>query len=227
MVDACDVTLLSQGVQAAIQRLQVRVMREAETLRLRKFSAISTDQARLFIPIVGGDLLQVTAGGVHGVSNGDNEDHLWVEHPAGDPMAYSASNRGLGDFERLLVKTQACTSHAMRWLVAMHLGLFPFVRGLCPSRFILELIGQQQSGKTSGAARFTHLHGLGDVKGDFSVAALASVGDIGLLVMDNKEQLNFTPDYIDFLLFLATAAERGRAYAEGLCAGTRAAGQSV
>jgi hypothetical protein len=63
--------------------------------------------------------------------------------------------------------------------------------------------------------RFTYLHGLGDVLGDFSVAALANSGDIGLLVMDNREQQNFTQELIDFCLFLATGAERGRSYSDG------------
>jgi hypothetical protein len=103
----------------------------------------------------------------------------------------------------------------MRWLVAMDAGFFAFVRNSCPARFLLELIGGTQQGKTSGAQRFTILHGLGDVKGDFTVAALGSLGDIGLLVLDNKEQANFTQPLIDFCLFLATGAERGRAQVDG------------
>ncbi len=80
---------------------------------------------------------------------------------------------------------------------------------------LLVAIGPSQSGKTSGAQRFTLLHGLGQVKGDFTVAALSSLGDIGLLAMDNKEQANFTQPLIDFALFLATGAERGRSQING------------
>jgi hypothetical protein len=76
-------------------------------------------------------------------------------------------------------------------------------------------LGPTQQGKTSGAQRFTLLHGLRDVTGDYSVAALNNMGDIGLLVMDNKEQANFTQQLIDFLLFLATGAERGRSREDG------------
>jgi hypothetical protein len=215
MLAACDVTLFSPGAQAAIQRLQVRATKEAGHLHFWRFSALSADQSRLYVPIVGGGLLQVTADGIMEDVNGDNADNVWVEHPYGDPLRYKPSYDALEDFERLLVDTQACTSPAMSWLVAMHLGFFPYVRDLCPARFILELIGPQQSGKTSGAARFTHLHGLGDVKGDFTVAALANLGDIGLLVLDNKEHENFDQPLIDYLLFLATAAERGRSYSDG------------
>jgi len=77
------------------------------------------------------------------------------------------------------------------------------------------LIGPTQQGKTSGVQRFTLLHGLGLVKGDYTVGALAGLGDIGLLVLDNKEQANFTQELIDFCLFLATGAERGRSQVDG------------
>jgi hypothetical protein len=39
--------------------------------------------------------------------------------------------------------------------------------------------------------------------------------DPGLLVLDNKEQVNFGRELIDFCLFLATGAARGRSTAEG------------
>jgi len=103
----------------------------------------------------------------------------------------------------------------MRWFVAMDAGLFPFIRDSCPARLILVLIGPSQVGKTSGAQRFTLLHGLGEVKGDFSVAALSNLGDNGLLVLDNKEQVNFKQPLIDFGLFLSTGAQRGRSQVDG------------
>jgi hypothetical protein len=103
----------------------------------------------------------------------------------------------------------------MKWFIAMHEALFPFIRDACPARLLVVHIGSTQQGKTSGAQRFTLLHGLGDVKGDYSVAALNNMGDIGLLVMDNKEQANFTQQLIDFSLFLATGAERGRSREDG------------
>jgi hypothetical protein len=103
----------------------------------------------------------------------------------------------------------------MKFLVAMHEGFFPFIRETCPARPIVVHLGPSQAGKTSGAQRFTLLHGLGDVKGDYSVAALGNLGDIGLLVVDNKEQANFSKELIDFLLFQATGAERGRSLQSG------------
>jgi hypothetical protein len=39
----------------------------------------------------------------------------------------------------------------------------------------MEHTGASQQGKTTGAQRFNILHGLGDVKGDYSVAALRSL----------------------------------------------------
>jgi hypothetical protein len=111
--------------------------------------------------------------------NGNNPDQVWVEHPMSDPphyppvsMDYQHFQSTLDEFERLMVQTQSCRTEAMRWLVAMHEGLFPYIRDAFPARFILVHIGPSQSGKTSGAQRFTLLQGLGPVTGDFSVAAL-------------------------------------------------------
>lgn len=217
MLDACHVSTLTQGAQAAIQRLQVSAQRNAGDLTYSRFSALSQDRARLYVPIAGGDSLVITANNVEHCSNGNGPDRFWVEHPDGRPFAYSNTDgrNGLSLFERLLVNTQACAIPSMRWLVAMHEGFFPFVRSVCTARFLLVHLGGTQQGKTSGAQRFTLLHGLGEVKGDCSVAALANFGDIGLLVLDNKEQANFDQSLIDFCLFLSTGAERARSQTDG------------
>jgi hypothetical protein len=218
MIKACSVSTLSPAARAAIQRLQVTAAKKAEKMQLRRFSALSSDGARLYVPLDDGQLLQITADGLKCCTNGENQDGFWVEHPSDDPLKYSLADpvSDLALFERLLVDTQACTVPSMRWLVAMNAGLFPFVRRSSPARFLLEIIGpSQKGGKTSGSRRYSLLQGLGDVKGDFSVPALANLGDIGLLILDNKEQANFSQELIDFFLFLATGAERGRCYADG------------
>ena len=218
MLEACQVTSLSAGAQAAIQRLQIIAHTNASNITLKNFSGLSGDQGRLYIPVQGGKLLTLTAEGTQLVANGDNEDKLWIEHPEDCPFRYKAaggSSDGLALFERLVVDTQSCRTPAMRWLVAMHEGLFPYVREICRARFLLVHIGGTQQGKTTGAERFTLLQGLGEVKGDYSVAALANMRDIGLLVMDNREQANFTQQLIDFCLFLATGAEWGRSSTDG------------
>ena len=221
MMKACGVSTLDKAAQAAIQRIQVEAEKNSSRIRLRRFSALSQDGLSLYVPIRDddGNILKIAEDNIALVPNGENDDSVWVEHPCGDPLTYAADDdprNGLADFERLLVNTQACKVPEMKWLVAMHEGLFPFIREECPGRFILVHIGpSQRAGKTSGAQRFTLFHGLGEVKGDYSVAALANQGDIGLLVMDNKEQANFTRELIDFCLFLATGAERGRSNAEG------------
>src|SRR5712692_7319427 len=220
MMKACGVSTLDRAAQAAIQRIQVEAEKNSSLIRLRRFSALSQDGLSLYIPVRddGGNILKITADSITHVPNGDNEDSVWVEHPYQNAFTYSGDDpkEGLADFERLLVNTQACKVPEMKWLVAMHEGLFPFIREECPARFIMVHIGpSQQAGKTSGAQRFTLFHGLGEVKGDYTVAALANQGDIGLLVMDNKEQANFTRELIDFCRFLATGAERGRSNAEG------------
>ncbi len=210
-------TDLSTGAQAALRRLEVDALERAGRIRLKKFSALSPDGQRIYIPLEGGQLLQLSPKRIDHVRNGDNADHFWLEHPSNAPLQYQPGDpmEGLSLFERLVVETQACQSPSMRWFVAFAAGLFPFIRDSCPARLILVLIGPSQSGKTSGAQRFTLLHGLGDVKGDYSVAALSSLCDIGLLVLDNREQANFNQQLIDFCLFLATGAERGRSQVDG------------
>lgn len=217
MLEACEVTTLSQAAQAAIQRLQVEGLKQAGNMRLRRFAALSDDGHQLYVPLDGGKLLRITADRIEEVPNGLNEYRIWVEHPNEQPIRYKPTDPhcGLAAFERLIVETQACRVPEMRWFVAMDEGLFPYVRDAAPARFILAHIGPTQSGKTSGGQRFTLLHGMGDVKGDYTVAALANLGDIGLLVMDNKEQANFNQPLIDFCLFLATGAERGRSFTDG------------
>ena len=217
MIHACGVGTINAGAQAAIQRLQVIASKNTGGLRLRRFSAVSDDEKRLYVPNHGGSLLQITAGGITTVSNGDNPDSFWLEHPNSSPLTYTDGDPipQLDHFERLLVDTQACVVPAMRWFVAMAEGLYPYVRDLCPARLLLVHIGPTQSGKTTGAKRFTLLHGVGDVKGDYTPAALGNMPDPGLLVMDNKEQANFSQALIDYCLFLATGGERGRSNSDG------------
>jgi hypothetical protein len=217
LLDACRITTVTQIAKATIQRIRVEASRKASSISLRKFSALSEDRNRLYVPVHGGKLLVVTAASIATAENGRNPDSVWVEHPEQEPFTYSAANpaTALQHFERLVVETQACLHAEMRWFVAMQEGLFPYVRELSSGRLITVHIGPSQQGKTTGAEKFTLLHGLGHVKGDYSVPALAGLGDVGLLVLDNKEQNNFSQGLIDFCLFLATGAERGRARKDG------------
>jgi hypothetical protein len=219
MIAACKSGTLSQAAQGAIQRIRVVASQKAARMKSRSFSFIDGDCQRLYIPLAdqAGKVLRIAGDRAEALGNGTDE--LWVEHPLGDGLNYKHSDpsEGLEAFERLLVNTQASIRPEMRWLVAMQLGLFPYLRDLCSSRFLLQLQGPSQTGgKTTGAQRFTLLHGLGSVKGDFSVAALQNEGDIGLLVLDNKEQANFTQPLTDFCLFLATGAEHGRSSKDGV-----------
>lgn len=218
LLETCNITLASSIARATVQRLRVEAANDAHKFTLQRFAALSRDATRLYVPLGGGDVLRITKDGVESHPNGETDDSLWVEHAMGEALKYELAEDpkvGLGHFERLLVETQACRVSAMSWFVAMHEGFFPFIRELCPARMLVVHRGSSQAGKTSGAQRFTLLHGLGDVKGDYSVAALSSLGDIGLLVLDNKEQANFPRELIDFCLFLSTGADRGRSYKDG------------
>jgi hypothetical protein len=214
---ASQVSTASAGGQVAIQRLRVLAADKASNIVLKRFSAVSDDGERIYVPVADGQLLCVTAEAIRVCPNGTNDDRFWIEHPRNDAFIYKpeAGPAALSRFKELLVDTQACTVPQMRWFVALNEALLTFIRNLVPARFITVHEGPSQSGKTSGAERFYLLHGLGHVKGDYTPAAYASLGDEGLLVLDNKEHSNLTRALIDLLLFYATGAERGRSSGDG------------
>ena|ERR1700722_4042743 len=51
MLDACGVSSLSQGAQAALQRMQVHALDHASSLSIKQFAALSSDHSRLYIPV--------------------------------------------------------------------------------------------------------------------------------------------------------------------------------
>src|SRR5690242_15074138 len=57
MLKSCSMSILSSAAQAAIQRLVVEGNKNSSTMRFMRFSALSGDQANLYIPIAGGNLL--------------------------------------------------------------------------------------------------------------------------------------------------------------------------
>src|SRR5579864_7510826 len=82
MLTACNVSTLSPAAQVAIQRLQVHAAQIAGKVRFRKFSAMSDDGKRLYVPCANGTLLRITAENLStGIANGTNEDSIWLEHP--------------------------------------------------------------------------------------------------------------------------------------------------
>jgi hypothetical protein len=218
MLSACNVSTVLAGGKIAIQRLLVYAQRAASETNFRQFSAVSRDEKRIYIPISDDRLLQISDEKVQVVPNFTNMDALWIKHPKGKPFRYAGGgpHGGLAQFEKLLVETLPCKHAEMRWFLAMHEGLFPIVRDFRTSQFLVVHRGATQQGKTSGAQRFNLLHGLGEVTGDASIAALSVEGDVGFLALDNKEQENLNPSLIEYLLFLATGAGRKRASNDGL-----------
>ena len=216
-MEGLRLTTDSSAARKAIQRLRVMAEDKARAVVYKRFSGASEAHQRVYVPIGAQELLRISADAITRSQNGTNAEGLFVEHPYDNPLTYKPDHTayGLERFEKLCVDTQACAIPEMRWFVACNEGLFSYVRDLFRARFITLHIGKSQSGKTTGARRFSLLHGLGDVKGDFTPAAYANLGDIGFLVMDNKEQVNLTQDLIDLLLFYSTGAERGRSTSEG------------
>jgi hypothetical protein len=208
-------TVNSNGKEVC-QLIQTSVLSAATTLKFRSFSAI--ENGNLFIPITHNRLLKVSAEGIQEIPNGSNQDGIYVEHPTSEPFNYQADadvQQGLRLFEELVVETQATENPSHKWLVGMRLGLFPYIRQLVNRRQITNIRGLSQHGKTTGAERFTRLHGLGELRGNVSVAYVQRLGDMGLLGIDNREQAKLTEDWIQYLLFLATGAEAGRATQSG------------
>lgn len=205
--------------RAICQHVSVLGRERANDMRLAKFSALSKDKSRLYLPVEGEQLLEITANGMTCVPNGANASSIWLEHPQDRAFKFVPKvnvRERLKRFEELCVNTQACNHASHKWLVAMHEGLMPYVRDYVAARMLFEHAGPSQHGKTSGAQRFTKLHGLGDVLGDVSPAYLRNNCDgIGLMVLDNKEQASYSQDLINFLLFTATGARHGRSNQDG------------
>jgi len=59
----------------------------ASRIRLAKFSAMSDDKTRLYVPVKDG-LLQISKAGILGVANGANPDSIWLEHPNKIPFQF-------------------------------------------------------------------------------------------------------------------------------------------
>ena len=196
---------------------RVLIAAEATELRFSYLSGFSEDQRRLYLPSVEG-LVQISAEGVQEVPNIDNEELVYVEHPRNNPFRFAGeidTPFGLELFERLLVETQATKVPEQKWLVGIRLGLFPYVRALTNRRQITNLRGSSQDGKTTGAERFLLLHGLGEPLGNVTVPFVQRGADLGLLVLDNREQTNLSKDWIFYLLYVATGAQAGRAKQSG------------
>jgi hypothetical protein len=217
IIDACDVSSITFAARAAIQRLQVHAYKAASKIQSRTLGALSKDEERIYLPTANDSLLQITAGAVQPVPNIDNPDSLWVHHPQGEAFQFTEGDPGPGLelFEELLVESQACKYPEMRWFVAINEGIFPLIRDLAFIRFLTVHQGPTQQGKTSRAARFLRCHELGDVTGNASPAALRNKPDAGLLVLDNKEHVNLTPEIIENLLFLSTGADPQRCLSDG------------
>jgi hypothetical protein len=214
----CGTGTAEYSGRAICQRVAVMASEGASNIHLAKFSAVSRDKTRLYLPIAGGGLLQITPNELTAIANGENPDSFWVEHPKNDAFKFIPNSNvqgALKSFEKLCVQSQSCSeSHA--WFVAMHEGLFPYVRDFAKARMIVEHLGPSQQGKTSGAQRFTKLHGLGEVLGDVTAAYFRNNCDsLGLAVLDNKEHDDQLRDLIQLLLFAATGAQNGRSMQDG------------
>jgi hypothetical protein len=218
MVEVCNITGLSPAATMAVKRLEVEASKRCSKMTFRRFSAMyDGDAPRVYLPIADDNkLLCVTPKEIGVVMNGYNADHLWLQHPEGNPMQWAgtpskeAVREGLRLFEQLIVETQACAVPEMRWFVAMAEGLFPLVRDVSKNRFITVHTGDKGSGKTTGAKSCTLLHGFEDVLLDVSVAALGNASEQGFVVVDNKEQANFSTALVDYFLSVATGGTRLR-----------------
>jgi hypothetical protein len=88
LLETCNITLASSVAKAVIQRLRAEAATDAQKFTLQRFSALSRDTARLYVPLDGGELLRITKDYIKRLPNGDNDDALWAEHPNAEPLNY-------------------------------------------------------------------------------------------------------------------------------------------
>ena len=223
LIDGTGITLCTPVGRSVVQRLMVHAHDHGTAIRIRSLAAASGHE--VYLPTSSGRLLQISADGFALVDNGQNPGRWWVEHPGeSGPLQLSDVHHlpqatvavaTLRMFEEVIVQTQACVDESLRWFVAFNGCFVPLVRDWLEARFIVLHVGPSQSGKTTGARRFVRYHGLTDVHGDVSVAALSNGADRGFVVLDNREQLDCSRELLNYLLFLATGAVRGRSDTEG------------
>ena len=219
--DACKITTLSPEARMAVQHLDIHAHKQASKMVMRGFSAMYQAaggwDSRVYVPISEeGKILCISPSRISPVPNGNNIDQLWLEHPKQNPFTWCCPadlaevRGGLRVFEECLVNHQACKVPEMAWFVAMAEGLFPIVRDVTENRFLMLHIGEKGHGKTFAAKQSMLLHGFDDVTFDPSIAALDNQHEQGMVVLDNKENANFTTDVIDWLLRMATGGDRLR-----------------
>ena len=216
---AGQMTHITTVGQLVLMRLKSFANRNAKAMSLRRFAATVGNEIQ--IPVGdGADILAVGEQSWKIAKNG--AEKIWIEGAgknnvlAFDEEAARNPVAGLKRFETLCVDTQKNRDKSMRWFVAMFAGLFPFVRDPVEARMTVFLTGEAGAGKSAVGKRFCHLHGLGEVKGNVTTAAIYSRGDNGLLILDNKESKNIQrSDWNDFFLFMATGGEHERANSDG------------
>ncbi len=220
--DACNITTLSPEAQMAVQHLNILAHGQASEMVMRNFSAMYQSiggwDSRVYLPISEpGKILCISpAAGISTVPNGNNQDQLWLEHPKENPFTWICPadladvRDALKVFEDLLVIPQACKVPEMAWFVAMAEGIFPIVRDVTENRFLMLHIGEKGHGKTFASKQAVLLHGFDDVTFDPSIAALDNQHEQGMVALDNKENVNFSTEVIDWLLRMATGGDRLR-----------------
>jgi hypothetical protein len=117
----CDKGTAEYAGKVICQRVAVLAREKASGIRLAKFSALATDKSRLYIPLANGKLLQITPAEMTIVSNGENPDSFWVEHPKGEAFKFMSDcnvREALNRFEELCVNSQSC-SLSNAWFVAI------------------------------------------------------------------------------------------------------------
>lgn len=208
-------TPLGRATLAALQT--IAHVRASKLTSIRRFSALSKDGNRVYVPAKDG-VVCVTAEGIARVENTLNPDQFTIE-PAKEqePFTFVEDDpkAGLKLFEELVINSLAVQKREMGYLLAVQLLLFPYFRGDHQDRFISLLKGPSGEGKSTGERIFSRLQGWDELRGDFSVPALEALGDCGVLFLDNKEDKNLDSKFSDWLIFAATGADRGRATRSG------------
>jgi len=222
LFEVCDISRSAKIAPSLIDRLGYEARKAANKLKLRKFSAMSSDGKRLYWPLADSmKLLRITAEGREIVDNGTNDDHLWLEIPVGAALdefgdgiglEYKEADpkEGLAAFERLIVENQACRVPEMRWFVAMQEALYPGVRDLNAHRILVRHSGDKNNGKTSGAQFVAAMHGLRYFFNVTEAYLRRNIRDCGVMVIDNLEEEDQSRSMQRHQLASATGGGGGR-----------------
>jgi hypothetical protein len=209
-------SVISKITVAYLQRIAHKCV--SKDAAMSRFSAVSTDGARIYVPVADG-LLSISKNGVQTTVNIENPDSVMVT-PADGQKPFKFINEppaeGLRLFEQLVIGVQTVVVPEMAWLAAMQEMLFPFIRDeYHGERMIPVHVGLSNAAKTGSEKPFVLLHGFEEATTKITAAKIYQIGaSTGIEFLDNQEDHNLSDAIQDALITIASGGAKKTAMSQ-------------